>query len=106
MECISKIKEIGYEIPVLLHSTAHVSKSAEVDKGIVVESHALINVNTTIGEGCIVSVGTIIDHNVVVEDDVHANAGTIIKASAEILALPKLEAGEVVLGYGSARIHK
>lgn len=103
MESIEKIKAMGYEIPVLIHPTAYISKSANIGVGTVVEPKALVNTNTKIGEGCIISVGAIIDHDVALEDGVHANAGAIVKAGAQIDSLTKLEAGQIVLGYESAR---
>ncbi|WP_095174819.1 MULTISPECIES: PglD-related sugar-binding protein [Blautia] len=106
MECIAKIKEVGYQIPTLIHPTAYISKSANIELGTVVEPKALVNANTKIGEGCIISVWTIIDHNVVVEDGVHVNARAIVRAGAHIAALSKLEAGEVILGYESARVSR
>lgn len=104
LECIAKIKDIGYEIPVLIHPTAYISKSANIGLGTVVEPKALVNANTRVGEGCIISVGSIIDHDVILNNCVHANAGSIVKAGARIESLTKLEAGQVVLGYESARV--
>ncbi len=104
MECIEKIKKIGYEIPVLIHPTAYISKSANIGVGTVVEPKALVNSNTKVDEGCIISVGSIIDHDVIIGKGVHANAGSIVKAGAHIDPLSKLEAGQVVLGYESARV--
>ncbi len=69
-----------------------------------IEPQALINANTEVGEGCIISVGAVIDHDVIIENAVHVNAGAIVKAGAVVPILTKLEAGEVVLGYESARV--
>ena len=54
-------------------------------------------------KGSIISVGAIIDHDVCVEEYVHVNAGAICKAGSVINSLEKLEAGQVVLGYGFKR---
>lgn len=67
MECIERLKNIGYEIPVLVHPTTYISKSANIGIGTAVEPKALVNANTQVGEGCIISVGSIIDHDVVSE---------------------------------------
>ncbi len=95
---IRQLEEIGYEVPVLIHPTAYVSKSAKIKKGTVVEPKALVNANSRIGTGCIISVGAIIDHNVELGDCVHTNAGAIVKAGATVESERKLEAGEVVPG--------
>lgn len=99
-ELICKLENTGYEIPVLIHPTAYISKSAEISAGTVIEPHAVVNANSIIGKGCIVSVGAIVDHNSVLQDYVHVNAGAIISAGANIKTYKKVEAGKVIPGYG------
>lgn len=98
-ELIEEVANLGYEVPVLVHPTAYVSKSVALGKGTLVEPKAVVNANSTIGNGCIVSVGAIIDHNVTIEDCVHANSGSIIKAGAYVQSFNRIDAGEVVSGY-------
>ena len=98
-ELLARLEQEGYKIPVLVHPTAYVSKSAVIGKGTVVEPKAIVNANSKIGVGCIVSVGAIVDHDVVLEDSVHVNAGAICKAGSFVSRETKLEAGQVVKGY-------
>ena len=99
---MQKLRDYGYTVPVLIHPSVYVSRTAKIDSGTVVEPKAIVNANTEIGEGCIISVGAIVDHDVKIEDCCHINAGAIVKAGSKIESLRKLEAGEVVLGYSSA----
>lgn len=101
-ELLQKLKECGYIIPVLVHPSAYVSRTATLGSGTVVEPKAIVNANTHIGEGCIISVGSIVDHDANVGICCHINAGSIVKAGGTIDDFRKLEAGEVVLGYESA----
>lgn len=101
---IEVIKSLGYKIPKLIHPTAYISKTANVEAGTVVEPKAIVNANTVVKEGCIISIGAIVDHDVIIEEFCHINAGSIVKAGAQIEAYTKLEAGQVVLGYMSARV--
>lgn len=101
-ELIYKLETIGYEVPVLIHPTAYVSKSCHIEKGTIVEPMAIVNTNTQVGVGCIISVGAIVDHDVMLEDCVHVNTGAIVKAGGKVESARKLEAGEVVLGYHEA----
>ena len=103
-ELIKRLEEIGYEVPVLIHPTAYVSKSATIEKGTVLEPKSIVNANTFVGEGCIISVGAIVDHDVKIGKYCHINSGAIVKAGADIEDFRKLEAGEVVLGYDAARV--
>lgn len=98
-ELIKKLEEIGYEVPVLIHPTAYVSKSATIERGTVLEPKSIVNANTHVGAGCIISVGAIVDHDVKLGSCCHINAGAIVKAGAKINDFRKLEVGEVVLGY-------
>jgi len=99
---IEKAQSIGFKIPVLIHPTAYVSKTAIIEKGTVIEPKAIINTEVRIAQGCIISVGAIVDHNVELEECVHINAGAIVKAGGRVSKYEKLEAGEVRLGYPSA----
>lgn len=98
-ELLTRLEQEGFTIPVLIHPTAYVSKTAAIEKGTVVEPKAIANANSKIGRGCIISVGAIVDHDVVLEDCVHINAGAICKAGSFVAKEIKLEAGQVVKGY-------
>lgn len=102
-DLLKKAEKLGYEIPILIHPTAYISASAIIGKGTVVEPKAIVNTNSIIGKGSIISVGAIVDHDVIIEKYVHVNAGAICKAGSKIEEGRKLEAGEVVLGYETAR---
>ena len=98
-ELLNRLEQEGFAIPVLIHPTAYVSKSAVISNGTVVEPMAIVNVNSKVGRGCIISVGAIVDHDAVLEDCVHVNAGAICKAGSFVAKKTKLEAGQVVKGY-------
>lgn len=98
-ELLTRLEQEGFAIPVLIHPTAYVSKSAVISNGTVVEPMAIVNANSKVGRGCIISVGAIVDHDAVLEDCVHVNAGAICKAGSFVAKETKLEAGQVVKGY-------
>ena len=98
-ELLTRLEQEGFAIPVLIHPTAYISKSATIEKGTVVEPKAIVNANSKVGCGCIISVGSIVDHDVILEDCVHVNAGAICKAGSFVAKETKLEAGQVVKGF-------
>ena len=102
---ISKLQDYGYTVPILIHPTAYVSRTAKINIGTVIEPKAIVNANSHISTGCIISVGAIVDHDVEIGDCCHVNAGAIVKAGSKVESYRKLEAGEVVLGYESANIN-
>ena len=98
-ELLNRVEQEGFAIPVLIHPTAYISKSATIEKGTVVEPKAIVNANSKVGRGCIISVGSIVDHDVVLENCVHVNAGAVCKAGSFVVKETKLEAGQVMKGY-------
>ena len=103
-QLLSKLKNIGFNIPVLIHPTAYISRKCEIGYGTIVEPKAIVNAHSVIGDGAIISVGSIVDHDVSIGKYCHINSGAIVKAGAVIQEYVKLEAGEVILGYESARV--
>jgi UDP-N-acetylbacillosamine N-acetyltransferase len=98
-EMIQKLEDCGYTVPVLIHPSAYVSRSATVGKGAVVEPNAIINANSTIGVGSIISVGAIVEHNAEVGAYCHINSGAIVKAGGKTAAKSRIDAGQIVEGY-------
>ena len=94
-EILEQLKSAGYEIPVLVHSTAYISRMAKIQRGTVVEPKAIVNTNADISEGCIISVGAIIDHDTKLERCVHINAGAVVKASTSVPEYQRVDAGMV-----------
>lgn len=95
-QLLKQAEEMGFSIPVLIHSSAYISPSAALEAGTVVEPRAIINANSIVRKGCIISVGAIIDHDVEIGEFSHVNAGAIVKAGTSVERGKKLEAGEVV----------
>lgn len=103
-QLLETIKNIGFNVPVLIHPSAYISRSCKIQKGVIVEPKAIVNTHSIIKEGSIVSLGAIVDHDVTVGMCCHINAGSIVKAGAKVKDYEKIEAGQVVLGYKSARV--
>jgi sugar O-acyltransferase (sialic acid O-acetyltransferase NeuD family) len=76
------IKE--FELPVLVHPSAVVSKYANVNSGTVVFANVVINAFAQIGHNCIVNTGTVVEHDCILGDGVHLSpnvalaGGTIV----------------------------
>lgn len=101
-----RLEGAGFCLPALIHPTAYVSPTARIEAGTVVEPKAIVNAHAHVGEGCIVSVGAIVDHDTEIGGWSHVNAGAIVKAGGTVMPFTKLEAGEVVLGYPQAVVHR
>ncbi len=81
----NKLKNIGFNLPIIISPLAYVSKYANIDEGTVVMHQALVNSNVKIGKNCIINSKALIEHDVIVGDHCHISTGSVLN-------------GEVVVG--------
>jgi len=72
-----KLKTIGFKIPTIISSSAHVSKYAIIGEGTLVGKGAIVNAGATVGRNCIINTGVIIEHDCSVGDNVHVTSGSV-----------------------------
>jgi len=82
------LKNLGYNLPVIVSPRAYVSKYAQIGEGTVVMHDALVNANAKVGKNCIINTKALIEHDAIVEDNCHISTGAIVN-------------GGVVVGEGS-----
>jgi len=78
------LKQIGFEIPVIISKDAIVDESVETEEGTVIMPGAIINPGTKIGKNCIINTGAIIDHDCMIGDHVHIAPGGTLSGSVKI----------------------
>lgn len=83
-------------IPAIIHNSAYISPTVQLEKGVAVLPKAVINTDCVVKQGCIVNCGSVIDHDCTLEEFVHVCIGAMIKAENKIPAGTKIEAGQVV----------
>ena len=74
----NKLKQIGFNLPVIISPIAYVSKHASLEEGTIIMHHALINANVKIGKNCIINTKALIEHDCVVEDNCHISTASVI----------------------------
>ena len=79
-----KLKQIGFEIPVIISKDAIVDESVETEEGTVIMPGAIINPGAKIGKNCIINTGAIIDHDCMIGDHVHIAPGVTLSGSVRI----------------------
>lgn len=82
------IKEIGYEIPSIIDTSAKISSHVEIGRGVFIGKRCILNIGTVIKEGAIINTGTIIEHDCQVGEFSHIAPGVVL-------------GGEVVIGNNS-----
>lgn len=83
-EVFKKVKLIGFNIPVLIHPTAVISKTVILDEGCVIFQGVNINTDVKIGKNNIIATGANIDHETSLGDHVLISAGVTIGGNVEI----------------------
>ena len=93
---INQLEMAGISVPTIVHSSAYVSPSASIDRGVVVMPKTVVNTDCKVERGCIVNCGALVDHGCILEEGVHVCLGAVIKAENRIPTCMKIEAGQVV----------
>ncbi len=111
----SVLKDIGFQLPPIIDSTAVVSEMVNIGSGVFVGKKAVINIGCNVGDCAIVNTGAIIEHDcnigafahispgtvicgqVTVGNDSHIGAGTIVRQGIRIGENALIGAGSVVV---------
>ena len=75
IDLINNLLLEGFNVPILVHPSAVISKNVKIDKGTVIMAGAVINTNSVIGKGCIINTSSSIDHDCILKDGVHISPG-------------------------------
>jgi sugar O-acyltransferase (sialic acid O-acetyltransferase NeuD family) len=75
---------LGFKLPVIISSLAHVSCHALVGCGTIVMHGAIVNANAKVGNNCIINNKALIEHDVTVGDHCHISTGAIVNGAANI----------------------
>ena len=80
----NELKEIGFNLPVIISPFAYVSKHSFIGEGTVVMHQVLINANVKIGKNCIINTKALIEHDCVVEDNCHISTASVINGGVVV----------------------
>ena len=80
----NKLKEIGFDLPVIISPLAYVSNHSSIEEGTIIMHHALVNANTKIGKNCIINTKALIEHDCVVEDNCHISTASVINGGVRV----------------------
>lgn len=102
------VKDIGFNLPVIVDPSSIVSESSFVGEGTFVGKNAIINAEASIGKMCIINTNALIEHECQVGDFVHVAVGAticgqvkignraFIGASATVIQCREIEEGKTV----------
>ena len=84
IKLFNTLKQIGYELPVIISPLAYVSKHAHINEGTVIMHQALINANSTIGKNCIINTKALIEHDCIIEDNCHISTASVLNGGVKV----------------------
>ena len=94
-EWVERLAIAGYELPVICHPTAVISKSACIEDAVVIGPFVVVNTESVIKKGTILSAGAKVDHNACVGAYCHVDCGAVVECNANVPDTVKLVAGTV-----------
>ncbi|MDA7027369.1 acetyltransferase [Bacillus sp. CLL-7-23] len=82
---------------ILVHPSAVISKSAQIQNGTVVMAASVVQADTNIGAHSIINTGVIVEHDNQIGDYVHLSPGTVLTGEVKVKAGAHVGAGTVVI---------
>ena len=91
------LKEIGFEMEIIIDPTAVISIGCEINEGTFVGKNAVINSGSKIGACSIINTGAIIEHECAIGTFSHISPGAVICADVTVGSNTHIGAGSVVI---------
>jgi sugar O-acyltransferase (sialic acid O-acetyltransferase NeuD family) len=109
---VEAVEAAGLALPILVHSSAHVSPSATLGSGVQVLPQASIGPGARIGRGVLINTGAIVEHDATLSDCTVIGPGAVlagrttvaarVEVGARAVLLPDTEIGaDAVVGAGA-----
>ena len=87
---------LGFQFPVIISPTSHVSHNATIGAGTIVMHGAIVNAGARVGCNCIINTRALIEHDAVVADHCHISTGATLNGEVNIGAGSFIGSGSVV----------
>lgn len=87
---------LGFQLPVIVAPTAHVSRHATLGAGTIVMHGAIVNAGARVGRNCIINTRALVEHDATVDDHCHISTGAIINGGVIIGAGSFVGSGSVI----------
>lgn len=79
-----QVIELGFQLPVIIAPSAHVSRHATIGAGTIVMHGAIVNAGAKVGNNCIINTRALLEHDAIVEDHCHISTGGILNGNVHI----------------------
>ena len=92
----SELLALGFKLPAVVASTAHVSRHAKLGAGTIVMHRSVVNAGASVGDNCIVNTGALIEHDAIVGDHCHISTGAILNGGVQVGSGSFVGSGSIV----------
>lgn len=79
-----RLKQIGYDLPVIADRSAVIAKDASIGEGTYVGKNAVVNSNVIVGKMCIINTATVVEHDSRVGEFSHLAIGSVVCGNVTI----------------------
>ena len=86
----------GFQLPVIIASTARVSRHATIGAGSIVMHGAIVNAGAQVGSNCIINSRALIEHDTYINDHCHISTGAIVNGGVIVDAGSFIGSGSVI----------
>jgi len=80
----AKAKKIGFKLPIIIASTAYVSKHSKIGEGTIIMHQALVNANVAIGINNIINTKALIEHDTKIGNFNHISTNAILNGDVTV----------------------
>lgn len=99
LNTINKLKQIGFNLPVIKHKTAYLSCFSTVGEGSVLLANSVINANVRIGRGVIINSSVTVEHDCEISDGVHLSPNSVLCGAVSVGTGTWIGAGATVIDH-------
>jgi sugar O-acyltransferase (sialic acid O-acetyltransferase NeuD family) len=97
IELAQKVRELGFNLPAIVHVDATVADSARLGDGTIVGAGAVIEPNSVVGDCVLVNTRAIVAHDVVIGDGTHVGPGAIVCGKTKVGLISRIGAGATII---------
>lgn len=84
LKIFSQLKKLGFSLPVIISSNAHVSKHASIDEGTIIMHQVIVNAGAKIGANCIINSKALVEHDARVGDHCHISTAAVLNGDVTV----------------------